>query len=104
MTILGINVDGGKDSDKGKAFLQSLGYKKEFEEHDANGCEHKFNRKKNKFCSICGKKAIQENAPWDYDDLVGDIAFEVTVKTKLDFEWTPEGWVLGIKMEGDYKN
>jgi len=107
VTILGINIDGDPDgvidANKGKEFLKSLGYKKEFEDHKVNGCEHKFNRKKNQFCSICGKPAIREIEAWDYSDLVGEVAYEVAEKTNLDFLWTPKGWVLGIKIEGDYK-
>ena len=107
MPVFGIPVDGDETNDKGTKFLEELGYGDQFKDSIVNGCEHKFDRKTNKFCSICGKKSKIKQEAWTYSDLVGEIVEEIEEKTKLDFVYVNNiGWALGINLSaaGNYKS
>ena len=104
MAILGIPIDNGND-DKGKEFLKSLCYADYFKKHEVNGCEHKFNRAKYKFCGECGAPSKKTEEASCYGDLIGEIAEDVAEITGLyvSYSYDKAGWILGVELQGDYK-
>jgi len=94
--VFGVNIG---DDEKVKKFLKNV-VKIDIEDQKEQGCEHDFNRDKNKFCPECG------NTAWEESDYFDAYEYEDEIKKKVGLDLIPDccddtsEFFLGVDIQG----
>ena len=93
--VFGVNIG---DEGKVKKFLKNV-VQINVEDQREQGCEHDFNRDKNKFCPECG------NTAWEEDEYFDVSEYEDEIKKKIGLDLIPDcyegdnAFYLGVDVE-----